>query len=423
MKKNEIKNLLNTSLDEKTPKLTKKILASPINTGDNALPAETKKTSSIKNRKSIFTWVSVAASVLVVVIVASVCGVYFTSNANQPVVTLETTCYEVDINPSVLITADKDGKVIHIASQNEDADIVLASEAFADYTDMTAEECMQTFIYESARLGYIDCTSRDNKIEITVVSGEKSSKLNHLAKQTAAKMQEYLISIDVFGIVSATTSAVKDFVADKGWQYSDGKLDSYIDNIESEYIYYRADNLGGNAFESINSEINAFIERLQNINTLLDGLDEVNEKIEEACGKSYWDCKYSLFAEFTDEVEILMAQADGISAQLESYGIKIVGVLSLDAYLIKYDIIEDLQNLYEQIKDGIAESAIVNTILDYIVLIDNSLYTKIKEQLTDFYEQVVSVIEEIRSERERIYSAIFDSRPAITQEEYDEYLK
>lgn len=434
MKKKDIQNLLNMSLDKKTPKLTKKILSTPINTQDNSLPETDKKTSlsfgknvaAAKNRKTIFTWVSVAASVLVVVIVASVCGVYFTNLSNQPVVTLETTCYEVDINPSVLITADKDGNVIHIAAQNEDADIVLSGKAFDNYTDMTAEECMQTFILESAKLGFIDCASKDNKIKVSVISGEKSSKVNRLAKQTASNLQNYLKEIDIFGIVSATTYAVEEFVNGKGWQYVGDKIDSYLEDIEKEFIYYRAGSIGGGALNDILSEVDAFVERLENINALLDRLDELNTEIENESGKNYWDCKLiedSIIwgGSLSDNTKQLIAQADEVRKQLLEYDITVSSILALDAYLIKYNIIEDIRNLLAEIKDGIAESVIIDVILDYVNLIDSELYTKIKDELITLYNEVVAVLESLREERMEIFGSIFDSRPEISDNEYDEW--
>lgn len=434
MKKKDIQNLLNMSLDKKTPKLTKKILSTPINTQDNSLPETDKKTSlsfgknvaAAKNRKTIFTWVSVAASILVVVIVASVCGVYFTNLSNQPVVTLETTCYEVDINPSVLITADKDGNVIHIAAQNEDADIVLSGKAFDNYTDMNAEECMQTFILESAKLGFIDCTSKDNKIKVSVISGEKSSKVNRLAKQTASNLQNYLKEIDIFGIVSATTYAVEEFVNGKGWQYVGDKIDSYLEDIENEFIYYRAGSIGGGALNDILSEVDAFVERLENINALLDRLDELNTEIENESGKNYWDCKLiedSIIwgGSLSDNTKHLIAQADEVRKQLLEYDITVSSILALDAYLIKYNIIEDIRNLLAEIKDGIAESVIINVILDYVNLIDSELYTKIKDELITLYNEVVAVLESLREERIENFGSIFDSRPEISDNEYDEW--
>lgn len=434
MKKKDIQKILNMSLDKKTPKLTKKILSTPINTQDNSLPETDKKTSlsfgknvaAAKNRKTIFTWVSVAASVLVVVIVASVCGVYFTNLSNQPVVTLETTCYEVDINPSVLITADKDGNVIHIAAQNEDADIVLSGKAFDNYTDMTAEECMQTFILESAKLGFIDCTSKDNKIKVSVISGEKSSKVNRLAKQTSSNLQNYLKEIDIFGIVSATTYAVEEFVNGKGWQYVGDKIDSYLEDIENEFIYYRAGSIGGGALNDILSEVDAFVERLENVNALLDRLDELNTEIENESGKNYWDCKLiedSIIwgGSLSDNTKQLIAQADEVRKQLLEYDITVSSILALDAYLIKCNIIEDIRNLLAEIKDGIAESVIINVILDYVNLIDSELYTKIKDELITLYNEVVAELESLREERIEIFGSIFDSRPEISDKEYDEW--
>ena len=434
MKKKDIQNLLNMSLDKKTPKLTKKILSTPINTQDNSLPETDKKTSlsfgknvaAAKNRKTIFTWVSVAASILVVVIVASVCGVYFTNLSNQSVVTLETTCYEVDINPSVLITADKDGNVIHIAAQNEDADIVLSGKAFDNYTDMNAEECMQTFILESAKLGFIDCTSKDNKIKVSVISGEKSSKVNRLVKQTASNLQNYLKEIDIFGIVSATTYAVEEFVNGKGWQYVGDKIDSYLEDIEKEFIYYRAGSIGGGALNDILSEVDAFVERLENVNALLDRLDELNTEIENESGKNYWDCKriedsIIWVGSLSDNTKQLIAQADEVRKQLLEYDITVSSILALDAYLIKYNIIEDIRNLLAEIKDGIAESVIINVILDYVNLIDSELYTKIKDELITLYNEVVAVLESLREERIEKFGSIFDSRPEISDNEYDEW--
>lgn len=107
MKKTQIQNLLNDSLQKKTPKLTKKILSVPINTSDNALPVSQKSYS--QKRKSLISWISAAACIVLVVVVASIFGVYFGNiNSQKPVVTMQTTCYQVDINPSVMITADKD---------------------------------------------------------------------------------------------------------------------------------------------------------------------------------------------------------------------------------------------------------------------------------------------------------------------------
>lgn len=434
MKKKDIQNLLNTSLDKKTPKLTKKILATPINTQDNELPTKTKTSlSSLKNsgtsssKKKIFAWVSAAACVLVVVIVASVCGVYFTNIAKQPVVTLETTCYEVDINPSVLITADKDGKVIHLAAQNEDADVVLSGDAFDDYTEMTAEECMQTFIFEAAKLGYIDCNSKDNKVSVTVISGEKNSKIKRLAKQTQENMQNYLKSINVFGVVSATTGAVKDFVNGKGWQYAGNKLDDYLDNLEDEFIFYRAGSLGGGTLDDILAKVNAFVERVENVNNLLNRLDELNTAIENESGKNYWDCKLIedsiIFGgSLSDKTRALMAQADEVRQQLLEYNVTVSSILTLDAYLIKYDIIEEVRELLAEIKDGIAESAVINVILDYVNLIDSELYAKIEDELVSFYNEVVAVLQSMREERLKIFGSIFDARPQISTEEYDEFL-
>ena len=423
MNKKQIQNLLNASLDKKTPKLTKKILSAPINTSDNSLPEQKAEKSFSLKKKSIITWVSAVACVLVVVIVASVLGVYFKNVENQPVVTLQTTCYEVDINPSVLITADKDGTVTHIAAQNDDADVVLSSESFADYKQMTAEECMETFILESARLGYIDCTAKDNRIDITVISGEKSSKSSKLAKQTQQNLQSYLQEIDIFGVVSATVSAVKDFVVGKGWQYTQSNLDAYTENLEGEFIFHRANSLGDGVLENISSKIDEFVNKTSDIYNLLVELDELNTLIEEESGKSYWDWKLAIFTDkLSEKTKELIAKADAVREQLANYDISVLSVISLDAYLIKYSIIEDIKTLVAEIKDNIAQSKLINTLLEYIAILDENLYDLLNNEVMTFYNEVVESLNNLYEERVSKFLNIFDSRPEISQQEYEEYL-
>ena len=107
--------------------------------------------------------------------------------------------------------------------------------------------------------------------------------------------------------------------------------------------------------------------------------------------------------------------------QLLEYDITVSSILALDAYLIKYNIIEDIRNLLAEIKDGIAESVIINVILDYVNLIDSELYTKIKDELITLYNEVVAVLESLREERIENFGSIFDSRPEISDNEYDEW--
>ena len=165
---------------------------------------------------------------------------------------------------------------------------------------------------------------------------------------------------------------------------------------------------------------------MENVNALLDRLDELNTEIENESGKNYWDCKLiedSIIwgGSLSDNTKQLIAQADEVRKQLLEYDITVSSILALDAYLIKYNIIEDIRNLLAEIKDGIAESVIINVILDYVNLIDSELYTKIKDELITLYNEVVAVLESLREERIEKFGSIFDSRPEISDNEYDEW--
>ncbi len=430
MKKSQIQNLLNDSLDKKTPKLTKKILSAPINTSDNALPVTSK--NYVKKRKSIISWVSAVACVVLVVVVASICGVYFANiNESKPVVTMQTTCYEVNINPSIIITADKDGKVLHIASQNEDADVVLSSSAFANYKEMTAEECIQKFIEESAKLGYLDFSSGEDDININIINGEGSDKLSKLASQLESKVQNYLRESDILAYVNATATAVKEFVEQRGWTFLDNNLDNYLELIESESKYTCSDSVIESMLQELEESIQLYLERLQNIIDLFDKLDKLNMDIKNSCGKDYWECKLIedsllLSKDIDENTRNLIAQADTVIAELGNYDITVTSSISLQWQMLEYDIIDMIKDLYERLKEDLSNSLIIDMLIDTIESIDLGFdldfYKGIEEDIKAYYNEVVLVLKNLYEERIEKFFTIFEDRPSISDKDYDEYL-
>lgn len=430
MKKSQIQNLLNDSLDKKTPKLTKKILSAPINTSDNALPVTSK--NYVKKRKSIISWVSAVACVVLVVVVASICGVYFSNiNESKPVVTMQTTCYEVNINPSIIITADKDGKVLHIASQNEDADVVLSSSAFANYKEMTAEECIEKFIEESAKLGYLDFSSGEDDININVINGEGSDKLSKLTSQLENKVQNYLRESDILAYVNATFTAVEEFVEQKGWTFLDNNLDNYLELIESESKYTCSDGVIEGVLQELEESIQLYLERLQNIIDLFDKLDKLNKDIENSCGKDYWECKLIegsllLSKDIDENTRNLIAQADTVIAELEKYDITVTSSISLQWQMLEYDIIDMIKDLYERLKEDMSNSLIIDMLIDTIESVDLGFdldfYKGIEEDIKAYYNEVVLVLKNLYEERIEKFFTIFEDRPSISDKDYDEYL-
>lgn len=430
MKKSQIQNLLNDSLDKKTPKLTKKILSAPINTSDNALPVTSK--NYVKKRKSIISWVSAVACVVLVVVVASICGVYFANiNESKPVVTMQTTCYEVNINPSIIITADKDGKVLHIASQNEDADVVLSSSAFANYKEMTAEECIQKFIEESAKLGYLDFSSGEDDININIINGEGSDKLSKLASQLGSKVQNYLRESDILAYVNATATAVKEFVEQRGWTFLDNNLDNYLELIESESKYTCSDSVIESMLQELEESIQLYLERLQNIIDLFDKLDKLNMDIKNSCGKDYWECKLIedsllLSKDIDENTRNLIAQADTVIAELGNYDITVTSSISLQWQMLEYDIIDMIKDLYERLKEDLSNSLIIDMLIDTIESIDLGFdldfYKGIEEDIKAYYNEVVLVLKNLYEERIEKFFTIFEDRPSISDKDYDEYL-
>lgn len=91
---------------------------------------------------------------------------------------------QIDVNPSIELMVDEDGKVISVSALNDDGSIIIAGEAIVN---KTVEEATEIIVQVCTETGYIvkgEVTASDNNVKISV-SGDSD-----YAKELAAKVKD-----------------------------------------------------------------------------------------------------------------------------------------------------------------------------------------------------------------------------------------
>lgn len=140
------------------------------------------KTSGAANSGKKKTFISIIAGACVLALVIGIAAIVVNNNKDKDQVSY----VAVDINPSVEFLVDKDGKVVTVIPENEDAQILLAGEELEGLTFEAAIDKVGTL---AVKCGYLK--NDNNQVTITVSgSVELSASLYDVAKnaiETAGK--------------------------------------------------------------------------------------------------------------------------------------------------------------------------------------------------------------------------------------------
>lgn len=165
MTEKQIKKRLELEMDKNAPKKT-----------------AAAKTSGAANSGKKKTFISIIAGACVLALVIGIAAIVVNKNKDKDQVSY----VAVDINPSVEFLVDKDGKVVTVIPENEDAQILLAGEELEGLTFEAAIDKVGTL---AVKCGYLK--NDNNQVTITVSgSVELSTSLYDVAKnaiETAGK--------------------------------------------------------------------------------------------------------------------------------------------------------------------------------------------------------------------------------------------
>jgi hypothetical protein len=144
--------------------------------------------------------------------------------------TLAITTVTLDINPSIELSTNNSGKVVKFKALNEDAEILLEG---VYLKQMTIEEATIVIFNKANELGYIDITSEDNAILVTVLDDDNEKQVE-VAEQMEEAIQkvanEKNIKVEVIkqGITEELKKQANDF------EISNGKM-MFIKKISEKY--------------------------------------------------------------------------------------------------------------------------------------------------------------------------------------------
>lgn len=126
----------------------------------------------------------------------------------------------LDINPSVELAYNIDGKVLEVVSINEDADIITSD---LDLVGLSLEDATEKVIDAAIETGYINELSENNALVVTTSCENEEDRLN-FEEKVIDKANSYLESKEVYALVAA--QGVDDEIKAEAEQYdvSYGKM-------------------------------------------------------------------------------------------------------------------------------------------------------------------------------------------------------
>lgn len=290
MKKKQILKLLSKEIDQVVPKLDDRVLSTPIEPKkEEVIELEEKTTFAQKIQKTFKskkTWgyLSSVAAVLIVVILAVVFMPQFINQNNKE--KEEYTCFVVDINPSVMVTTDKEGNVVNVSALNKDGDVLLASGNISDGSKL--ETCIENIINISMQLGYIDMDSLNNAVSLSIYSNGKN--VDGKIESGKSSIEQVLKNKGVYGFVIAKDYALEELNKKINIEIDQANILGSLSNIE-KYTYERKDK--SILFEQVKSDINKEAIKLyeQEKETFLNLLSEfvaIDDYIREEKGYDFF---------------------------------------------------------------------------------------------------------------------------------------
>ena len=162
-----------------------------------------------------------------ITMIGGVCGIASCKDNEETTKTV----MNVSLNPEVEFILDADNKVVSVNALNEEGNLIVSAEAFANVEGKTAEEAATLFVQVSKETGYLvegKVSAGDNEISVSLSGDEKAAE--ELYEDVKNKVNEYLTEVDVtatIGYTAALSEAyLKDLVAECA---------PYLETAEMEY--------------------------------------------------------------------------------------------------------------------------------------------------------------------------------------------
>jgi len=117
----------------------------------------------------------------------------------------------VDINPSIEFIVDEEDIVVSFELLNEDAEIIAAD---VDFVGMNVEDALALFLERATEAGYIEVTSDENAVLITVFGEEEDSEVGELRNRLRNRAQREFARRNIMAGVFTEDFTAEDLVAE-----------------------------------------------------------------------------------------------------------------------------------------------------------------------------------------------------------------
>ncbi len=145
---------------------------------------------------------------MIIVGITLVVGVSACTDASE--VEAAETYVSIDINPSIEFIVDENDVITSYNLLNEDAEIICVD---VDFIGMTIEEASELFVQLAAEAGYIDVSSDDNAVLITVIGDDETELETQLTAELQERIRERLMHFMAVNAINAQV-LTEDFTSE-----------------------------------------------------------------------------------------------------------------------------------------------------------------------------------------------------------------
>lgn len=431
------------SLKKKLNKELDFIVSSSLSDDVLATPIAIQKENQNQVPRKI--WIPCAASVAFIGIAI---GSYFLL---QPDPDSMLTLLTLEINPKASFLSDHSGKIFKVSSLNKEADIILSDPDFyQSLLYLPAEESLERFVDQAARLGYVNLNEDGNAIKVSAYE-----ETENIAKKVTDTLEEYFINQGSYTIVVSDHLDLKQFCDDYHLSY-DKNIKKLVSQLEETEIYqfendakqlneetiaqhYQETFLYTDIRENIRLFIKQKSELILQSAEAVEELFLLNKKIAEHEDnpmwllKDYWSVKnLSDPANYTDSFRLLMDTMQNKLneyAQLYRYGVSISSAIELSTIHDHYQSIplEQLLSILDDFSIYYFD-LFVQPLLNILNDIGENVYhfnelLTLPETIADYQNKVLLSFQlqakRLQEEYEELY---LTARESLSKNDYQHYI-
>ncbi|MBQ8178066.1 MAG: hypothetical protein IJ033_02620 [Clostridia bacterium] len=429
-------------LDSIIPALDDVVKREPIPQKEES--ASTQRTFNYKNIwKPMAVFGAAVAVILVCIFVIPLIGGTL-SDDNPP--SSSEMIFNLQINPSISVVTDKDGKVLKIVALNDDADVILSQEGYIDANiGLNLEDFLITYIDCASKLGYLNLEGGDAVKLSTPTDGHGESYMES-SKQC---LQKFFKENGVFAIVLTERQDATEFIELCGVDANDvdsailalkGAETSFVKRYSSTLsedqmvALYKEKISADNILNYLKADVLSIIDRIAQEPQDLLAIYELNGRIiasEDNPGwllKDYWSVKDSV--NVSDEFDSLLDEMKNLLDSYKTkYGVQIESQVDLMSAMEKFSSISiaEINQLLDDLdSENFFESAKALIEIASSMGIDVSRYEEALEVPSSIEAYLVKMNASINAQyqnRLNQFSSIYNQKRAqISDEDYDRFI-